>query len=90
MDLREQLSRQTGSGSVGLLLGLVAFVGAIAILQTALRAATGVYVYFLRPGKNLKKLGTWAVVTGATDGIGKAYAEALAKIGPSIDILPRL
>ncbi|XP_054720048.1 very-long-chain 3-oxoacyl-CoA reductase-B-like [Uloborus diversus] len=27
---------------------------------------------------NWKKLGKWAVVTGATDGIGKAYAHALA------------
>ena len=38
-------------------------------------------VYFLRPGKNLRRLGDWAAVTGATDGIGKAYAEALAKRG---------
>lgn len=35
--------------------------------------------YFLRPGKNLRKsYGDWAVVTGATDGIGKAFAEQLA------------
>jgi 17beta-estradiol 17-dehydrogenase / very-long-chain 3-oxoacyl-CoA reductase len=44
---------------------------------------------FLRPGKNLKKLGKWAVVTGATDGIGKAYAMALAKKGMSVVLISR-
>ena len=44
---------------------------------------------FLRQGKNLKKLGKWAVVTGATDGIGKAYAMALAKKGMSVVLISR-
>lgn len=44
---------------------------------------------FIRPGKNLKKLGEWAVVTGATDGIGKAYCMALAKKGVSIIMISR-
>ena len=30
---------------------------------------------------DVKKLGEWAIVTGATDGIGKAYAFAMAKKG---------
>lgn len=30
------------------------------------RAVLHIYKTFLRPGKNLKKLGKWAVVTGAT------------------------
>jgi 17beta-estradiol 17-dehydrogenase / very-long-chain 3-oxoacyl-CoA reductase len=34
------------------------------------------YKMFLRPEKNLKELGKWAVVTGATDGIGREYALA--------------
>jgi len=39
----------------------------------------GLLRYFVRPGKNLKRsFGDWAVVTGATDGIGKAFAEQLA------------
>merc|ERR1711977_352862 len=38
------------------------------------------YRTFLRPGQNLKKkYGGWAVVTGCTDGIGKAFCEELAK-----------
>lgn len=47
------------------------------------------YKYFLRPSKNLKKLGEWAVVTGATDGIGKAYAFKLAKKGLNVVIISR-
>ncbi|PQQ05475.1 very-long-chain 3-oxoacyl-CoA reductase 1-like [Prunus yedoensis var. nudiflora] len=38
-----------------------------------------VYVNFLRPAKNLKKYGSWALVTGPTDGIGKAFAFQLAR-----------
>ena len=48
-----------------------------------------IYKYFLRPSKNLKKLGEWAVVTGATDGIGKAYAFKFAKKGLNIVIISR-
>ena len=40
-------------------------------------------------GINLKKYGDWAVVTGCTDGIGKAYAEKLAKKGLNIVLLSR-
>ena len=47
------------------------------------------YKTFLRPARNLKKLGKWAVITGATDGIGKAYAFALAKKGVSIVLISR-
>ena len=47
------------------------------------------YKTFLRPAKDLKKLGSWAVVTGATDGIGKAYAFALAKKGLNVVIISR-
>jgi 17beta-estradiol 17-dehydrogenase / very-long-chain 3-oxoacyl-CoA reductase len=47
------------------------------------------YKSFLRPGKNLKKFGKWAIVTGATDGIGKAYAMALAKKGMSVILISR-
>jgi 17beta-estradiol 17-dehydrogenase / very-long-chain 3-oxoacyl-CoA reductase len=38
-----------------------------------------VYKYFIRPAKNLSKYGSYAIVTGATDGIGKAIAIELAK-----------
>jgi len=53
------------------------------------KAVTNLYKTFLRPAKKLKTYGRWAVVTGATDGIGKAYAFALAKKGMSILLISR-
>ncbi|XP_073403179.1 very-long-chain 3-oxoacyl-CoA reductase-B-like [Dendrobates tinctorius] len=38
---------------------------------------------------DLKKYGGWAVVTGATDGIGKSYAEELAKRGFDVVLISR-
>lgn len=40
-------------------------------------------------GVDLKKMGKWAVVTGSTDGVGKAYAELLAKKGINIVLISR-
>jgi len=50
---------------------------------------SSIYKLFLRPSKNLVKLGKWAVITGATDGIGKAYAKAFAKKGISVVLISR-
>lgn len=47
------------------------------------------YKTFFRPARDLTKLGEWAVVTGATDGIGKAYAFELAKKGLNVVIISR-
>jgi len=63
--------------------------GLLVLLNGALKIASSVYKTFLRPGKDLKKFGKWAIVTGATDGIGKAYSLALAKKGMSIVLISR-
>ena len=76
-----QAGLQTSFGYVAILLLLV--VGSIEGLRAIYRLASGIYVYFLRPGKDLKRLGSWAIVTGATDGIGLAYSKQLAKKGGS-------
>jgi len=38
---------------------------------------------------NYKKLGDWAVITGATDGIGKAYAMEFARRGLNVVLISR-
>mmetsp|Transcript_25733 Transcript_25733/g.38013 ORF Transcript_25733/g.38013 Transcript_25733/m.38013 type:complete len:329 (-) Transcript_25733:164-1150(-) len=64
-------------------------VGVLACASFALKVLKSTYDTFIRPGVNVKKLGKWAVVTGATDGIGKAYAQALAKKGMSVVLISR-
>lgn len=48
---------------------------------------------FVLPGPNFKKYGkgkgTYAVITGASDGIGKEYAKQLAKIGFNVILISR-
>lgn len=70
-------------------ISLLVVVGALQGIKSLLRFINGVYIYFIRPGKDLKKLGEWAVVTGATDGIGLAYAKHLAKLGINIVLISR-
>ncbi|XP_011187758.1 very-long-chain 3-oxoacyl-CoA reductase [Zeugodacus cucurbitae] len=43
----------------------------------------------LGPKLNIRRMGGWAVITGCTDGIGKAYAKALAKQGFSLVLISR-
>ncbi|EOD06825.1 hypothetical protein EMIHUDRAFT_258738, partial [Emiliania huxleyi CCMP1516] len=50
------------------------------------------YVFYkglLRAPKDLTKYGKWAVVTGATDGIGKAISFELARRGCSVVLVSR-
>jgi len=68
--------------------GLI-LIGGLSVVSFAFKALIAIYKAFLRPGKNVAKFGKWAVVTGATDGIGKAYAMALAKKGMSIVLISR-
>ncbi|XP_018427485.1 PREDICTED: inactive hydroxysteroid dehydrogenase-like protein 1 [Nanorana parkeri] len=39
--------------------------------------------------KHIRQYGEWAIITGATDGIGKAYAEELASHGMNIILVSR-
>jgi len=70
-----------------LALGAIGFAVVLSFLSEFLQ---GIYNHFIRPGKNIKKrYGSWAVVTGATDGIGKAMAFELAKKGCNIVLISR-
>lgn len=43
--------------------------------------------YFICKRNDLKKAGEWVVITGAADGIGRAFAEELAKDGFNIMLI---
>ncbi|KAI3747405.1 hypothetical protein L6452_09861 [Arctium lappa] len=62
-------------------LSFLFLLGSLSFLKTSTSILKWVYINFFRPSKNLKKYGSWALVTGSTDGIGKAFAFKLAKKG---------
>jgi 17beta-estradiol 17-dehydrogenase / very-long-chain 3-oxoacyl-CoA reductase len=65
-------------------------IGVLVVLSYVLEILTGIFNHFIRPGKNItKRYGSWAIVTGATDGIGKAMAFELAKKGCNIILISR-
>jgi 17beta-estradiol 17-dehydrogenase / very-long-chain 3-oxoacyl-CoA reductase len=70
------------------ILGVATF--AYVFAKVAYKLATNVSMFvFNIGGVNFRKYGEWAVVTGCTDGIGKAYAEYFAKIGLNVVLISR-
>lgn len=70
----------------------MAFLETFGLLTLAyIGVQIGLFVYQLLCPKRIdvKKLGQWALVTGSTDGIGKAYAFELAKRGLNIILISR-
>ena len=73
-----------------LTLGLT-FIGGAYSLSKLYLPIRGLWRSFLRPERNLLKRynGGWAIVTGASDGVGKEYAMQLAKRGFNIVLIAR-
>ncbi|KAJ3759462.1 3-ketoacyl-CoA reductase [Lentinula raphanica] len=68
-------------------------LGAITIARSCYRTFSVLLQIFILPGQNLKrygaKKGAWAIVTGASDGIGKEFAFQLAKAGFNVFLVAR-
>lgn len=66
----------------------------VVLIQVCRFLLAGLYNHFLTVKLGIrfvdfKYLGKWAVVTGCTDGIGKAFAEVLAKEGLNVYLISR-
>ncbi|XP_016002326.2 very-long-chain 3-oxoacyl-CoA reductase [Rousettus aegyptiacus] len=74
--------------------GFLYWVGAGTVAYLALRISYSLFMAFRMWGLGHEaevgpELGEWAVVTGSTDGIGKSYANELAKRGMKIVLISR-
>lgn len=81
------------AGSADFFSGIGAITTGIVAFKVALGLFRFISAHFLSKtlglSANLQKAGSWAVVTGCTDGIGKAYAEQLAARGINMVLISR-
>jgi len=69
---------------------VISTVGFLSLSKPILKFVKWVYCMFLRPPKDLPTTyGSWAMVTGCTDGIGKAISFELASEGLNLVLVSR-
>ena len=67
-------------------------IGIIYVLKKIVGILTTIYKKMLRPKRNLSKRygpGSWALITGSSEGIGKSMAFEFAKLGFNIVLSAR-
>ncbi|XP_050375114.1 very-long-chain 3-oxoacyl-CoA reductase 1-like [Argentina anserina] len=64
-------------------------IGFISVCKAFINVVRWVWVMFLRPPKNLKDYGSWGIVTGSAQGIGKVLAIELASKGLNLVLLDK-
>ncbi|KAM5568045.1 very-long-chain 3-oxoacyl-CoA reductase 1-like [Rosa sericea] len=64
-------------------------IGFISVCKAFINFVRWVWVMFLRPPKNLKDYGSWAIVTGSAQGIGKVLALELASKGLNLVLIDK-
>lgn len=84
---------QTDSCCLNIILWIVFFFGAIKVVTFTLRYSSLIFDLFVLPPVQFKKYGAktgaYAVITGASDGIGKEYAAQLAQRGFNLVLISR-
>ncbi|PKI77075.1 hypothetical protein CRG98_002578 [Punica granatum] len=67
----------------------VSGIGFFSLCYRLFTNARWIYKMFIRSPKNLRDYGLWAIITGSTDGIGKALAFELASKGLNLVCMAR-
>lgn len=76
---------------VDYLLKFLMVVGIMSIRKTLMRFVRTLF-YMIKPAAKLRQRygeGSWAVVTGASDGIGRGFCEEMAKDGMNVCLVSR-
>ena len=64
-------------------------VGAFTVSRWCISLSMWIYTFFLRQPKNILEYGSWAIITGPADGIGKALAFKMARTGLNLVLIDR-
>ena len=67
----------------------IRIVGIMTLLLAGWRISLSVYRRLIQPPKDIHSYGKWAIITGCTSGIGKEYANYLAKKKMNLILISR-